>query len=156
MKRTMTRIILVLLVAAMALGMVACGESTNNKTTGVDFSQYPAKFEDWTMGNLKAYLRETGIITNDSWVIDGNYTRLERNRRLEEANIMASANQKVMMYSNFPQRVKMQYLTSNYLPAMVEARNTYQTGLDKLRSNAVSVANEIKSIEDAIADLNKT
>ena len=70
MKRTMTRVILVLLVAAMALGMVACGETTNNKTTGVDFSQYPAKFEDWTMGNLKAYLRETGIITNDSWVID--------------------------------------------------------------------------------------
>ena len=81
---------------------------------------------------------------------------LQNNRRLEEANIMASANQKGMMYSNFPQRVKMQYLTSNYLPGMVEARNTYQTGLDKLRSNAVSVANEIKSIEDAIADLNKT
>ena len=70
MKRTMTRIILVLLVAAMALGMVACGETTNNKTTGVDFSQYPANFEDWTMANLKVYLRESGVIVEDSWVID--------------------------------------------------------------------------------------
>ena len=69
MKRTMTRVILMLLVAAMALGMVACGES-GNKTTGVDFSQYPAKFEDWTLANLKTYLRETGIIVEDSWVLD--------------------------------------------------------------------------------------
>lgn len=80
---------------------------------------------------------------------------IQNNRRLEEANIMANANRSGMMYSNFPQRAKMQYLTSTYLPGIVEARTSYQTGLDKLRSNAVSVANNIKSIEDAIADLNK-
>lgn len=69
MKRTMTRVILMLLVMAMALSMVACS-ATGNKTTGVDFTQYPAKFDDWTMANLKSYLRETGIIVEDSWVID--------------------------------------------------------------------------------------
>lgn len=86
---------------------------------------------------------------------DTTLSSLQNNRRLEEANIMASANQKGMMYSNFPQRAKMQYLTSTYLPGIVEARTSYQTGIDKLRANAVSVANNIKSIEEAIADLNK-
>lgn len=86
---------------------------------------------------------------------DTTLSSLQNNRRLEEANIMANANRSGMMYSNFPQRTKMQYLTSSYLPGVVDARTTYQTGLDKLRANAVSVANNIKSIEDAIADLNK-
>ena len=69
MKRTITRVILMLLVCTLALGMVACGEETK-PATGVDFSQYPANFEDWTLANLKSYLRETGIIVEDSWVID--------------------------------------------------------------------------------------
>ena len=69
MKRTMTRVILMMLVCALALGMAACGES-ENKATGVDFSQYPANFEDWTMANLKVYLRETGVLVEDSWIID--------------------------------------------------------------------------------------
>lgn len=87
---------------------------------------------------------------------DTTLSSLQNNRRLEEANIMAAANQKGMMYSNFPQRAKMQYQVSTYLPGIVNARSTYQTGLDKLRANAVDVANNIKSIEEAIADLNKT
>lgn len=80
---------------------------------------------------------------------------IENSKRLSEAAIMAGANQRGMMYSNFPERDKLQYQTSSYLPGIITARNTYQTGLDKLRSNAVSVANDIKSVEEAIADLNK-
>ena len=69
MKKTITRVILMLLVFSLALGMAACSDA-GNKTTGVDFSQYPAKFEDWTMADLKSYLRAAGIIVEDSWVID--------------------------------------------------------------------------------------
>ena len=69
MKKTITRVILMLLVFSLALGMAACSDA-GNKTTGIDFSQYPAKFEDWTMADLKSYLRAAGIIVEDSWVID--------------------------------------------------------------------------------------
>ena len=70
MKKIMTRVLLMMLALAMALTVVACGEKNANTPDGIDFSQYPAKFEDWTMGNLKSYLRETGVIVDDSWCID--------------------------------------------------------------------------------------
>ena len=100
-------------------------------------------------GFIKAY--------RDSLVkqYDANRAFVDNARDLQEANIMANANARGMMYSNFPQRDKLKYQTSTYMPGIVSARNTYQTGIDKLRSNAVSVANDIKSIEQAIADLNK-
>ena len=68
---------------------------------------------------------------------------------------MTNANARGMMYSNFPQRDKLRYQTETYLPNVTKAQNTYQTGIDKIRSNAVSVANDIRSIEQAIADLNQ-
>lgn len=105
------------------------------------------------MGNIDDFVKAY----RDSLLNQYNTTlsSLQNNKRLEEANIMSAANQKGMMYSNFPQRAKMQYQTSTYLPGITDARTSYQTGLDKLRSNAVDVANNIKSIEEAIADLNK-
>ena len=69
MKKTITRVFLLMLALAMAFGMVACGEESTTPG-GVDFSQYPANFEDWTLANLKVYLRETGIIVEDTWTID--------------------------------------------------------------------------------------
>lgn len=83
-----------------------------------------------------------------------NVSQLEQQRRNDEASIMAQANARGMMYSNFPERSKMQYEAQTYLPNRQKLFTTYQTGLDKLRSNAVNVYNNIKSIEDAISDLN--
>ena len=85
---------------------------------------------------------------------DANRALIDNSKNIYESNLMANANAKGMMYSNFPQREKMNYQTNTYMPNIVTARNTYQTGRDKLRSNAISVANNIKSIEQAIADLN--
>ena len=85
---------------------------------------------------------------------DANRAKIDNTKNLYEGNIMASANARGMMYSNFPQRDKLQYQTETYMPNIVNARNTYQTGIDKLRSNAVSVANDIRTIEQAISDLN--
>lgn len=86
---------------------------------------------------------------------DADRALIDNTRNLYESSIMANANARGMAYSNFPQRQKMQYQTETYMPNITRARNTYQTGIDKLRSTAVDVANEIKTIEQAIADLNQ-
>lgn len=98
---------------------------------------------------IKAY--RTSLIRQ----YDANRALIDNNRDISEANIMGSANARGMMYSNFPQRDKLKYQTSTYMPNIVTARNTYQTGVDKMRSDAVNVANSIRTIEQAIADLNK-
>lgn len=84
---------------------------------------------------------------------DLNQQAIENNRRNQYQNIMGSANTLGMMYSNFPERAKMLYDTNTYMPTLVENQTTYQTGLDKLRSNTVNYLNQLKEINDAIADL---
>ncbi len=71
------------------------------------------------------------------------------------ASIMSAANKRGMMYSNFPERSKMQYEVETHVPALAQTYSQYQTGLDKLRANAISTYNNIKDLEDAIADLNE-
>lgn len=81
---------------------------------------------------------------------------LANNRRAQFANIMAGANKAGMLYSNFPERAKIQYDTGTYTPSVAKVQQTYQTGLDKLRSNTIDLANQLKTINEAIADLNET
>lgn len=85
---------------------------------------------------------------------DAAKANLDQQRSNDFATLMAQANTKGMMYSNFPERSKIQYDTESYNPTLVNARNTYQTGLDKLRSTGAQLANQVKSIEEKIADLN--
>lgn len=80
---------------------------------------------------------------------------LQNQRSLDFANIMSSANEAGMMYSNFPQRAKIQYDTSTYTPSTVKVQQTYQTGLQKLRENVINTANQLKSVNEAIAELNE-
>lgn len=84
---------------------------------------------------------------------DSAVSALKQNKRNDDASIMSSANRQGLMYSNFPQRAKIQ-TESTYLNNLANARNSYQTGLDKLRSNAVNTYNTIKSYQEAISDLN--
>lgn len=86
---------------------------------------------------------------------DAGLANLQNTKRQQEAKIMGSANAAGMMYSNFPQRSKMQYEAQSFTPAVANLHNTYQTGLDKLRSNAVNVYNQIKSYQEVIKDLNE-
>lgn len=79
---------------------------------------------------------------------------LDQQRRNDFATIMSGANKAGMLYSNFPTRDKIKYDTTAYQPNLVKLQQTYQTGLDKLRSNIVSYQNQIKSIQDAINELN--
>lgn len=81
---------------------------------------------------------------------------LDNNRRNQFQNLMGSANTAGMMYSNFPERAKVQYDTSTYLPSKIKLQQSYQTGLDKLRSNTTNYINQLASINEAISDLNET
>ena len=81
---------------------------------------------------------------------------LDQQRRNAQTSIMSGANKAGMMYSNFPERSKIQYDVGTYMPTQVKLQSTYQTGLDTLRKNILNYQNSIKDIQDAIKTLNAT
>lgn len=81
---------------------------------------------------------------------------IEQQRRNAQASIMSGANKAGMMYSNFPERSKIQYDMNTYTPTQTKLHTTYQTGLDTLRKNILNYQNSIKDIQDAINTLNAT
>ena len=83
---------------------------------------------------------------------DASISSLRQQRRNNDAAIMSAANERGMMYSNFPQRSKIQSETE-YLNNLAKLNSTYQTGLNSLRNNAVNAYNQIKAYEEAISDL---
>ena len=85
---------------------------------------------------------------------DMSAQNLDTTRRNDFASIMAGANKAGMLYSNFPQRDKIKYDPQSYMPAQVKIQQGYQTGLQKLRENTISMANQLKTINEAIAELN--
>ena len=79
---------------------------------------------------------------------------LDRQRENDFASIMSGANKAGMLYSNFPERSKIQYDAGTYMPNLVKINNTYLTGLSDLRNNVLKYSNSIAEIQDAIANLN--
>lgn len=92
--------------------------------------------------------------------LDDQYAADLRNaqneRRTQQRNIMSSANRLGTMYSNFPERMRMQYDTGTYLPTVAKTHQTYQTGLQKLRDNIVGQINNLANINEEIAILNES
>ena len=84
-----------------------------------------------------------------------NLQLLDQQRKNAQASIMSGANKAGMLYSNFPARAKIQYDQQTYQPAQVKLQTSYQTGLDKLRSNILNFQNSISQIKESIADLNE-
>lgn len=79
---------------------------------------------------------------------------LDQQRKNAQASIMSGANKAGMMYSNFPERSKIQYDQNSYQPTLVKIQNSYLTGLDTLRKNILKYQNSIADIQDSIAHLN--
>lgn len=98
---------------------------------------------------IKAY-RESLLAQRES-----NLKQLQQGRRNYQSSIMGAANRRGMLYSNFPQRDKIRYDTETYNPAVINAQTSYQTGIDTLRNNAVTLWNKLKAYDEAISDLNK-
>lgn len=100
--------------------------------------------------NLNDFLKNyRDTLTNQ---YGSNVSALNQSKRNTEAQIMSNFNRRGTMYSNLPQREKIKNET-NYLNNLADLRTTYQTGLDKLRNNAVDTYNNIKDLEDQIKDL---
>lgn len=86
---------------------------------------------------------------------DFNVSAIENQRNNDYQSIMSQANKRGMMYSNFPERQKIQYDADTYLPNLKNAYTSYQTGLDKLRSSALNAYNNVKETEDQIKHINE-
>lgn len=84
---------------------------------------------------------------------DSAFKQLEQQRRNDYATIMSGANKAGMLYSNFPERSKIQYQTQTYVPSYTKIQSSYQTGLNSLRNNAIDLWNQIKAYREATEDL---
>lgn len=85
---------------------------------------------------------------------DANMKQLQQQRKNYFSSLMGAANRRGMMYSNLTARDKIRYDTDVYMPAQVKVQNSYMTGLDSLRNNAVSLWNKVQSLNEATNDLN--
>lgn len=95
---------------------------------------------------LKAY-RESLKAQRDS-----NQKSLEQQRRNAQRSLMAGANRRGMLYSNFVDRSKRKYDVDTYYPNAVKIQSSYTTGLDNLRKNAINLWNTIKSYQEQVND----
>lgn len=111
-------------------------------------------FRDLQGNNVNEFIRAyRDELKND---YDANVSNIQQQKRNDFASIMAQANKAGMMYSNFPERSKLRYEAETYLPNRQKAYTSYQTGLDKLRSNALSSYNTLKNLQDQIKDLDES
>lgn len=110
-------------------------------------------FKDLQGNDINKFVREYRDTMKQNY--DAQVDLVNQQNRNDRAAIMAEANKRGMMYSNFPERAKMQYQANTYLPNLRSAYTSYQTGLDKLRSNALGSYNAIKALQDQIKDLNE-
>lgn len=108
-------------------------------------------FKDLQGNNVNDFLMSYRDAMKQNY--DANVAQIEQQRRNDYGSIMSQANKRGMMYSNFPERSKMQYDAETYLPNLAGAYKNYQTGLDKLRSSAISSYNAIRETQDQINHL---
>ena len=76
----MKKVLALVLVCVLALGAIACGSTAKKDDSGVDWANYPAKLEDWTIAELKTYLRAAGVIDSDNtnmYALDMSANELE-------------------------------------------------------------------------------
>lgn len=85
---------------------------------------------------------------------DAGVKALENQRQLDHSAIMNQANKAGVLFSNIPQRARTQYDTQTYMPNLASLRNTYQTGLDTLRSNGINAANQVAYYQQMIDHYN--
>ena len=108
----------------------------------------------WTDDDIKDFYQNYRESLSKQY--ESSLQNLDQQRKNVQASIMSGANKAGMMYSNFPERSKLQYDMNTYLPSQVKARNTYQTGLDSLRNNVLKYQNSITDLQEATAALDST
>lgn len=130
----------------------AKANSTANTTSSSSTSSTPSSSNTMINSTVDPFILQYRDAIERQRDLSNQY--VDNQRRNDFASIMAGANTSGMMYSNFPERSKIQYNTSTYQPSIVKVQDTYRTGLDKLRSNTINLKNQLASINEAIANLN--
>lgn len=85
---------------------------------------------------------------------DAGVKQLENQRSIDRSAIVNKANKAGVLFSNIPQRMQVQYDTQTYMPALTNLQNTYQTGLDNLRNNAINAINKTRYYQQMINHYN--
>ena len=85
---------------------------------------------------------------------DSSMKQLAQQRKNAQVSLMGASNRKGTLFSNLNQRDKIKYDTETYMPGMVKVENSYRSGLDSLRDNAITLWNKIKTYAEQIADYN--
>lgn len=111
------------------------------------------KLNEYSSGDLSSFVQNYRTQLEDQYNAD--VKALETQRNLGHTGIMTSANRRGTLHSSFPTIQKLKYDVGTYEPALVKTRQSYQSGLDNLYSNVAKYANQIKSYQEKIADLNK-
>lgn len=109
----------------------------------VDFN--PLAADNDFLKNLREALKQS---------YDAGIAQLNNQRTLDQSAIMNRANKAGVMFSNIPQRMKMQYDTNTYMPNQVKLNQSYQTGLDALRNAGVNAANQVAYYQQMIDHYN--
>lgn len=97
------------------------------------------------ISNLRTALQES---------YDTGLANLDNQRKMSHSKIMTDSAKAGVMFSNIPQRMKIQYDTQTYMPNQVSLRNSYQTGLDTLRQNGINTANQVAYYQQLIDHYN--
>lgn len=72
----MKKVLALVMVCILALGAVACG-GQKQEAGGVDWTKYPEKLEDWTIADVKDYIRALNFLPGDAFNMDMSAGDLE-------------------------------------------------------------------------------
>lgn len=112
-----------------------------------------AKLTEKSSGPMGDFIRSYRDSLEEQY--NANTAALNNQRNLDYTTIMSNANTKGMLHSTFPTRDKLKYDVNTYEPSLVKLQQGYRTGIDKLYENVASYYNQIKDIQEKIADLNE-
>ncbi|MBR1814562.1 MAG: hypothetical protein IJ773_12180 [Lachnospiraceae bacterium] len=77
MKKLIAKVLFLAMACTFLLGAAACSTSSSKSNQGeektpveIDYSLYPESFADWSIANLKDYLRKADIFQNNDWIFD--------------------------------------------------------------------------------------
>lgn len=73
----MKKVLALTLVCILALGAIACSGGTKQETDGIDWTKYPDKLENWTIADIKDYIRTLNFLPSDAFNMDMSAGDLE-------------------------------------------------------------------------------
>lgn len=109
--------------------------------------------QDVSGGDINTFVSNYRTALEDQY--NANVSALENQRKLGQTGIMTGAVRTGLLHSSFPTIRKLRYDTETYEPALVKARQSYQTGLNDLYNNVSEYYNKIRKYQQQVADYNK-